>query len=99
MCCRANAGEIEYCECSRQFATKKPAAVARSIGAASCQALHPVVAAQFLHRHAFLSAWVVHDEVQPTRVQSICDVAGILESASVGAGILGSRVSCLFVRI
>jgi hypothetical protein len=41
---------------------------ARAQRARSGAPLHAALAAQFLHRHALLSARVVHDEVQPEGV-------------------------------
>ena len=47
---------------------KKPAMLPEVERARSGAPFHQAVAAQLLHRHAFLSAGIVHDEVQPQGV-------------------------------
>ena len=82
--------------CPRPFAGAA-AAAARGVGAAGGSALHAAVAAQFRHRHAFLSARLLHDEVQPAGLQFARDAAGVPGPApaaptSTGQGVL----ACLF---
>src|SRR5690606_39618423 len=70
----------------RKAAPQATRSFAGSLRAAGRQALHAPVAAQFLHRHTLLPAGFVHDEVQPARLQSIRDAAGVPRASSARAG-------------
>ena len=55
--------------CRRSLRRVQPRGAARSQRARRGAPLHAALAAQLLHRHAFLSARLVHDEVQPAGLQ------------------------------
>ena len=62
------------------------AAAARGQRAGCGAPLHPPVAAEFLDRYAFLSARLLHDEVQPQGLQCRGAAAGVPGAASARAG-------------
>src|SRR3972149_10000983 len=60
---------------SGKIPPQKTSAAAGSLRDAGGAALHETVAAEFLDRHAFLSARILHHEIQPACVQQAGDAA------------------------
>src|ERR1700692_245778 len=80
---------------SRAFAPCGAAPPARGVRAAGGAPLHPPIADELFDRYALLSAWLLHDEVQPEGVQQLRHAAGISRAASAWAGAAG--ISGLYV--
>ena len=72
---------------------QRAAAAARGQRARYGAPLHAPVAAEFLDRYAFLSARLVHDEVQPAGLQCRGAAAGVRRAPSAGAGDASARGS------
>src|SRR5581483_1670428 len=85
--CAASAGEAGRLARAFEIATRASAEASSRVGAAGGASLHATVAIEFLDRHAVLSARLVHDEIQPARVQHARDAAGVPRAPSARAGV------------
>src|SRR5580658_7336626 len=82
---------------TRAVAPRATAAAAGSGRARDGAPLHAPVAAQLLHRHALLSARLVHEEVQPQGLQSVRHAAGVSGAPSARPGVTRPGISRVHV--